>query len=67
MRAIADGVEEGLNKLGLKVRYRHGLRESRWVLLDTGDIVIHAFIPEMRDFYGIDHLWQEAPRVNWKK
>ena len=67
VRAIADGIEDGLNKLGLKVRYQQGLRESRWVLLDTGDIVVHAFVPEMREFYGLDHLWQDAPRVNWKK
>ncbi len=67
VRAIADGIEDGLNQLGLKVRYQQGLRESRWVLLDTGDIVVHAFIPELRDFYGLDHLWQDAPRVNWKK
>ena len=67
VRAIADGVDEGLAKYGLKVRYRHGLQESKWVLLDTGDIVVHIFVPELREFYGLEHLWQSAPRINWKK
>ena len=67
VRAIADGVDEGLSKFGLTIRYREGLRESRWVLLDAGDVVVHAFTPEMREFYSLDHLWQDAPRVGWKK
>ena len=67
VRAIADGIDEGLTKLGVKVRFAQGLKESRWVLLDTGDVVVHAFIPELREFYGLEHLWQEAPRVNWEK
>ena len=67
VHAIAAGIDEGLSNLALKIRFRHGLQESRWVLLDTGDIVVHIFIPELREFYGLEHLWQDAPRVNWKK
>lgn len=67
VRAIADGIEEGLNKHNIKIRYVHGLVESRWALLDTGDIITHAFVPELREFYGLEHLWQDAPRINWKK
>ena len=67
VRAIADGIDEGLAKPGLKIRFSHGLKESRWVLLDTGDVVAHIFVQELREFYGLEHLWQEAPRINWKK
>ena len=67
VRAIADGIDEGLSKVGLKIRFIQGLQEARWILLDTGDIVVHIFIQELREFYGLEHLWQNAPRVNWKK
>ena len=67
VRAIADGIDEGLSKWGIKLRYRQGLKESRWVLLDMGDVVVHAFVQELREFYGLEHLWQDAPEVNWKR
>ena len=67
VRAIADGIDEGLAKLGLSIRYRQGLQEARWILLDTGDIVIHIFTPDLREFYGLEYLWQGTPRINWKK
>lgn len=66
-RAVAQGIEDGLFELGLKVCYRQGLTEGRWALLDTGDIVVHVFEAKLREFYGLEHLWQEAPRVNWQK
>jgi len=65
-RAIADSIDEGLRKLGTKIRHHQGLQESRWVLLDTGDVVTHVFIPQTREFYGLEHLWQQAPRISWK-
>ena len=67
VRAIADAIDEGLAKLGIRISYREGLKESRWVLLDTGDVVAHVFSPEMREFYRLEHLWQDAPRIGWKK
>ena len=67
VRAIADGIDEGLSKLGIKVRNHQGLSEARWILLDTGDVVVHAFVRELREFYGLEHLWQDAPKVNWKR
>ena len=67
VHAIVDGIDEGLSKVGLKIRFTQGLKEARWILLDTGDIVVHILIQELREFYGIEHLWQNAPRVNWKK
>ena len=66
VRAIADGIDEGLMKMGMKASYRQGARESKWILQDTGSIIIHIFVPELRDFYGLEHLWQQAPRISLK-
>ncbi len=65
--AIADAIDEGLGKKGIKVRQPQGQREATWMLMDVGDVVVHIFAGEARDFYGLEHLWQDAPRINWKK
>ncbi len=67
VRAIAQGIEEGLAELGIKVRYRQGIKDGHWVILDLGHIVTHIFDKESRAFYGLDHLWQEAKEVIWNK
>lgn len=67
VRAIADGIEEGLAEYGLRVRYRQGVRDGHWVILDLGHIVVHVFDKESRTFYGLDHLWQDAKSVQLSK
>jgi ribosome-associated protein len=37
-----------------------GLHESRWVGIDYGTVIVHVFIPELREFYNIEHLWADA-------
>lgn len=39
---------------------------GRWTLLDYGDVVVHIFSPEGREFYDLDDLWGDAPRIDWK-
>ena len=64
VRAIADEVEDKLREeCGLKPIGREGVSEGKWVLLDFGDLVIHVFQPEERDFYRLEKLWGDAPRV----
>ena len=63
-RAIAEGIIEGLEAKGQKVRYRQGLADARWVIVDLGDVVAHVFEREMREFYGLEYLWQEAKSVD---
>ncbi len=64
VRSIADEVEDQLREqAGVKPIGREGEREGKWVLLDFGDVVVHVFQPEERDFYRLDKLWSEAPRV----
>lgn len=64
VRSIADEIEDQLReKAGVKPIGREGEREGKWVLLDFGDMVVHVFQPEEREFYRLDKLWSEAPRV----
>ena len=67
VRAIADGIAEGLEEKGMKVRLKQGLKSSTWVLLDSGDVVTHVFESEAREFYGLEYLWQDAVKVDWTK
>jgi len=67
VNAIVDGIEEELRALGVKPVRREGRREGRWVLLDFIDIVCHVFHVEEREYYDLERLWKDAPRVPWEE
>lgn len=65
VNAIVDAIEEDLlRELGLKPIRREGKAESRWVLLDYGDVVVHVQHDEERAFYALERLWGESPVVD---
>lgn len=60
--AMADSVEEFMRKeLGEKPIRVVGLENSIWVAMDYVDLMVHIFLPEARDFYNLEELWQDAP------
>ena len=61
--AIADEIEDKLLEAGYKRLRREGRQESRWVLLDFGDLVVHVFHEEERVYYGLERLWKDCPVV----
>ena len=62
-KAIHDRIHQGLkNEHGLLPRRVEGLAESRWILMDYLDVVVHVFTPEAREFYRLEQLWGEAPK-----
>ena len=62
--AITRSIEDRLRALGKRVRgIEAGAGESSWILMDFGDLVIHVFLREARDFYDLEGLWHDAPRV----
>ena len=63
IKAISGGVQEVLDQGGLRRLGHEGSAESGWVLLDYGDLMVHIFAPEQRDYYELEELWKEAPRV----
>ncbi len=61
-KAIHDGIHQGLKAdHGLLPRRVEGLQESRWILMDYLDVVVHVFTPEAREFYRLEQLWGEVP------
>jgi len=66
IRAIASSIADELAKYGVNASYRPGFESLTWLLVDTGDVVVHIFETNAREFYGLEHLWQAAPRINWK-
>ena len=61
--AIADEVDRRLGALGAHKLGIEGRGGGRWVLLDYGDVVTHVMAPETRQFYDLEGLWADAPRV----
>jgi ribosome-associated protein len=61
--AIANGIEEALEKRGVRTVGREGLPQGHWVLLDYSDVIVHIFLDEARKYYDLEGLWMDAPRV----
>jgi ribosome-associated protein len=54
--SVADRVVEDLHKAGVRTRVE-GMPHCDWVLIDAGDVVVHVFRPEVRDFYNLEKMW----------
>jgi ribosome-associated protein len=63
VQAIADAVDERLEKLGLRVTHSEGYKHAEWVLLDYVDFVVHIFSEKARQFYDLERLWKSARRL----
>jgi ribosome-associated protein len=61
--AIAGEIEDKLIEAGVKPLRREGRSEGRWVLLDFGDVVVHVFHEEDRQFYSLERLWSDCPAI----
>lgn len=67
VRMLADEAEKTLAQHGIYQKRIEGYREGRWVVVDFGDILIHAFHREEREFYDIERLWKtEGNYLNYE-
>ena len=62
LNALVDALEEALEKLGLEIEHRDGTPESGWIALEADAILVHLFLPEMRESVGLDKLLEESKR-----
>ncbi len=63
VQAIADAVREKAEEAGRLPLGVEGYAAGRWVLVDLGDVVVHAFVPDERHLYRLERLWGDAPVV----
>ena len=63
LKAIADEITRRLRDAGVRHRHHSGYPQSRWIVLDYGDVLIHVFHPDLREHYDLERLWGDAKRV----
>ncbi|MCS6979755.1 MAG: ribosome silencing factor [Flavobacteriales bacterium] len=64
VQALADNVaEETRRQLSLRPHHIEGLANSEWVLLDYDGVAVHIFLPDRREFYGLEYLWADVPTL----
>ena len=64
-KAIHDGIHEGMKKQHDTLPRRvEGASEARWILMDYLDCVVHVFTPDTRDYYRLEQLWGDVPRLD---
>ncbi len=63
--AMADHLSESLKAAGLRSVPTEGARQGDWVLIDAGDVIVHLFRPEVREFYNLEKMWaMDLPEPN---
>ncbi|MEY2461832.1 MAG: ribosome-associated protein [Acidimicrobiaceae bacterium] len=68
VRTLADEVEQQIREAGGPKPLRtEGLDDLHWVLVDYGAFVVHVFLQETRDYYELERLWSDVPRVEWEE
>lgn len=63
VKAIATEIKKEADRLGIPLERMEGLDTARWVLIDLGDVVVHVFHREDREYYNLERLWSDAKVV----
>lgn len=66
VRAVADNIEDELDKENIHFSHKEGYHEGEWILMDYGDVVAHIFKTANRDYYALEKLWGDAKIENYK-
>ncbi|MBF0523044.1 MAG: ribosome silencing factor [Candidatus Omnitrophica bacterium] len=68
VKAIAEGIDEGLEQLGISLPgFGRKAKTTEWIVLDAGDVITHIFQKDLREFYNLEYLWQQAKKVKLGK
>lgn len=67
IQAMRDAADEALYKAGLKAKQVEGNRDSTWILMDYGDIIVHIFSKEDRLFYDLERIWRDGKVIDVTK
>lgn len=67
VKTIAEEIELALKLVdGTGPRAVEGLGDATWVLMDFGDVIVHVFLAETREYYDLDRLWGDAAVIEWQ-
>ena len=67
VRTLVDEIEiQTREQTGRSPMRSEGVRENQWVLVDYGDVIVHIFLAEVREFYEIERLYTDVPKVTWQ-
>lgn len=64
VNALADELEYKLKQIGYEPLHVEGYRANSWVLVDYGEVIVHVFTEESRQFYDLDRLWQDGESID---
>jgi ribosome-associated protein len=67
LHTLAEEIDAALRAEGETRRGIEGYEASRWIAQDYGDIVVHVFDPEAREFYALEDFWADAKRLDWER
>lgn len=67
LHTLAEEVDDAMRAEGDERRGIEGYEAGKWIVQDYGDIVVHLFDPASREYYDLEHLWADAPRIDWRR
>jgi ribosome-associated protein len=66
LHTLAEEIDAALRAVGDQRLGLEGYETGKWIVEDYGDVVVHLFDPATREYYGLEHLWADAPQVPWQ-
>ncbi len=63
MKAVSDHIQKTLKEKKIRVLDREGMSKKSWILIGTEDVIVHIFQNQKHDFYNLEGLWSDSPRI----
>jgi ribosome-associated protein len=63
VQAIATEVKDKVSESGVSMKGMEGYKDARWILMDLGDVIVHVFHKDEREFYNLERLWGDAQSI----
>jgi ribosome-associated protein len=67
VKALADNVEKKILEKGFKPLRKEGVKNSEWIIIDFGDVLVHIFHRDKREFYQLEELWHDAKKTSHRE
>lgn len=64
VKAVSSAILSGMREHGVRPRHSEGTYRNGWLVIDYGHVIVHIFRKETREFYDLDGLWGDAPRID---